>query len=135
MTRFIIICNYVSKIIEPIASRCAKFRFKPIDEATARAHLLSICEKESLECGEETLSQLSKVSRGDMRSAITTLQSARRLFGKRISAQNILDVSQFVPDSDIQKLFDAMMQPSYEKLQKVVQDLVYEGYSALQVFF
>jgi len=47
-TRFCIICNYISKIIDPLASRCVKFRFSSISEEAQRARLGMICEKENI---------------------------------------------------------------------------------------
>ena len=47
-TRFCIICNYISKIIDPLASRCVKFRFSPIGQEAQRERLRKICEAESV---------------------------------------------------------------------------------------
>ena len=52
-TRFCLICNYVSRIIEPITSRCAKFRFKPLDDAILSSRLKAICEGEGVEIDDK----------------------------------------------------------------------------------
>jgi replication factor C subunit 2/4 len=52
-TRFCLICNYVSRIIEPITSRCAKFRFKPLATAVMSDRLKHICKEENVQIDED----------------------------------------------------------------------------------
>jgi replication factor C subunit 2/4 len=80
VTRFVLICNYVSRIIEPLASRCVKFRFKPLHADPMRAQLLMIAAKERVALAPGCVEAILRVSGGDMRKAITTLQSAQALF-------------------------------------------------------
>ena len=75
-----LICNYVSRIIEPLASRCVKFRFKPLHADPMRAQLLMIAAKERVALAPGCVEAILRVSGGDMRKAITTLQSAQALF-------------------------------------------------------
>lgn len=86
-TRFCLICNYVTRIIDPIASRCAKFRFKPLDETNAFSRLEYIAQKEQLSYEPEVIEALLKISAGDLRKAITFLQSAARLTAKKSAPQ------------------------------------------------
>ncbi|CAK9168732.1 unnamed protein product [Ilex paraguariensis] len=93
VTRFFFICNYISRIIEPLASRCAKFRFKPLTEEIMSSRILHICKEESLNLDSEALSTLSSISQGDLRRAITYLQGAARLYGSSISSKDLISVS------------------------------------------
>ena len=81
ITRFCLICNYVTRIIDPLASRCSKFRFKSLDQGNAKKRLEEIAEKEGVKLQEGAVETLIKCSEGDLRKAITYLQSAARLVG------------------------------------------------------
>ena len=76
-----------------MASRCAKFRFKPLSDKTLQDRLQYIAEKEGFVCSDEVLNQLSIVSGGDMRRAITILQSAYRLDGDQLSGDSIIEIA------------------------------------------
>jgi len=52
ITRFCLICNYVTRIIEPLASRCAKFRFKALDSVNTRQRIEFIAEQEHVQMEE-----------------------------------------------------------------------------------
>jgi replication factor C subunit 2/4 len=78
ITRFILICNYVTRIIEPLASRCAKFRFAPLPPASMKGRLLEIAKAEKCNVPEATMEAIMVLSGGDMRKAVMTLQSAHR---------------------------------------------------------
>ncbi|KAL8699075.1 MAG: hypothetical protein Q9201_006205 [Fulgogasparrea decipioides] len=81
ITRFCLICNYVTRIIDPLASRCSKFRFKSLDQGNAKKRLEEIAEAENVRLEEGVIDALIKCSEGDLRKAITFLQSAARLVG------------------------------------------------------
>lgn len=76
-TRFILICNYSSGIIEPLQSRCAIFRFQRLDQASVVKHLSEIAKKEKVKVvGDEVLPAIYEATQGDLRQAINMLQAA-----------------------------------------------------------
>ncbi|KAL1639992.1 Subunit of heteropentameric Replication factor C (RF-C) [Diplodia intermedia] len=81
ITRFCLVCNYVTRIIDPLASRCSKFRFKSLDSGSAAGRLEDIAAAEGVVLGDGAVDALVRVSEGDLRKAITFLQSAARLVG------------------------------------------------------
>lgn len=133
VTRFFFICNYISRIIEPLASRCAKFRFKPLSEEVMSNRILHICNEEGLSLDGEALSTLSSISQGDLRRAITYLQSATRLFGSTITSTDLLNVSGVVPLEVVNKLFTACKSGDFDIANKEVDNIVAEGYPASQI--
>ncbi|KAF2076353.1 hypothetical protein CYY_002359 [Polysphondylium violaceum] len=132
-TRFCLLCNYISKIIDPLASRCAKFRFKPLEETAMIDRLKYISKEEGVNCKDQVYSAIQQVSDGDMRKAITYLQSSFRFFGNNITEQSIYDISGTLPPSLIKQYIDTCKSNSFDKLQSMVQNLINQGYPASQV--
>src|SRR5918911_417490 len=75
-TRFIIICNYLSQIIEPIQSRCVVFRFIRLPKGEVIDHLQMICEKQKVKYEEKALAQIYDMTGGDLRQSINIMQAA-----------------------------------------------------------
>ena len=76
-TRFILVCNYSSGIIEPLQSRCAIFRFQRLDESSVTEHLKTIAKKEKLRpVGDAVFGAIYEASQGDLRQAINLMQAA-----------------------------------------------------------
>lgn len=130
VTRFCLVCNYVSKIIAPLASRCAKFRFSTLTSESMKGRLLHICEREHIifeHCSRSVLDAIVKSSRGDMRSAINLLQTVSQL--PRATPENIVEISGEVPDRVFDDLWSAMTsQSQFEAVTNAVSKFVGEGY-------
>ena len=77
--RFILIANNVSKIIAPIQSRCAVFKFSTIPEKDLISHLKEIAKKEKAKADEKGLAAIYEYSEGDLRHAINLLQATASL--------------------------------------------------------
>ncbi|KAF8411744.1 hypothetical protein HHK36_004302 [Tetracentron sinense] len=120
-------------IIEPLASRCAKFRFKPLSEEIMSSRILHICKEEGLNLDSEALSTLSSISQGDLRRAITYLQGAARLFGSSISAKDLVSVSGVIPQDVVQSLFAACKSGDFDSANKEVSNVIAEGYPVSQM--
>ncbi|KAL6906823.1 P-loop containing nucleoside triphosphate hydrolase protein [Trichoderma evansii] len=155
ITRFCLICNYVTRIIDPLASRCSKFRFKSLDQGNAKRRLESIAEAEGVTLEDGAVDALIKCSEGDLRKAITFLQSAARLVGAKLPGKDgegddsmdvdkrpvtvkiVEDIAGVIPGSTINDLVKAMRSSTsgeaYRSISKVVEDLVADGWSAGQV--
>jgi replication factor C small subunit len=73
--RFILSCNYSSKIIDPIQSRCAIFRFKLLEKKDIEKRIRFIVEKEKLSIQDDTINVLYEGSEGDCRRVINLLQT------------------------------------------------------------
>jgi len=132
-TRFCLICNYVSRIIEPITSRCSKFRFKPLSHPVIKSRLQKVCENENVFITDEALDNLIDLSEGDMRKAITFLQSASRLKGEaEITAEDIMEIAGAIPNNFIDSLISTCYSGSYEKVEHAVKEITLNGFSGSQ---
>ncbi len=101
--RFILSCNYSSKIIDPIQSRCSVYRFKSLSYEALKARILYIAEKEGLKLSEDTVNALNYVSMGDMRRAINALQSVAVL-DTEIKPEMIYEITATARPEEIEDL-------------------------------
>ncbi|XP_044726654.1 replication factor C subunit 4 isoform X2 [Chrysoperla carnea] len=134
-TRFCLICNYVSRIIPPLTSRCTKFRFKPLAEEEIVKRLKHICSEENITCEPQTMDLLVRTSGGDLRRAITCLQSCSRLKGDQvaINKDDVYEVTGVVPDQWIQDFIDICKHKNYSDVETFVNNFISEAYSAGQL--
>ncbi|SPC65250.1 probable RFC2 - DNA replication factor C, 41 KD subunit [Ustilago sp. UG-2017b] len=159
ITRFCLVCNYVTRIIEPLASRCSKFRFRSLDTSSTKTRLEMIAGAESVSFqNSSVLDTLITTSDGDLRRAITYLQSASRLHSiagddkTSVTSESIVEIAGVVPTRVITSLADAVaiepytsdgdedMDPvskkkrdAFERIREQVKIITREGYSITQL--
>ncbi|PPQ77595.1 hypothetical protein CVT25_011387 [Psilocybe cyanescens] len=154
ITRFCLVCNYVTRIIEPLASRCSKFRFTPLDSDSAALRLSHISQEERIDVDKAVIDELISTSAGDLRRAITYLQSASRLSSSttpptKIEPVDIQEIAGVVPTAiiddfarvlgiEVDNTMDVDNSPRMERggfvpIKKYVKFLMREGYSATQI--
>ncbi|EOY16370.1 ATPase family associated with various cellular activities (AAA) [Theobroma cacao] len=126
---YLVFCSHP----EPLASRCAKFRFKPLSKEIMSSRVLHICNEEGLHLDSEALSTLSSFSQGDLRWAITYLQGAARLFGSTISSKDLLSVSGVIPQEVVEALYAACKSGNFDLANKEVNNVIAEGFPVSQM--
>jgi len=132
VTRFIIICNYVSKIIGPLHSRCSKFRFQPVGGDFQKKRLLHICEQERVKVGPNAIDKLIHLSDGDMRCAVNMLQTAVTFYDE-VSADALVEVACAVPEREIASLLQRTKESkSVDDVAAAVRAFLLDGYSGQQ---
>lgn len=135
MTRFCLICNHVSKIIEPIASRCAKFRFSNISEESIKDKLKVIIEKEKVNIDEDELDLLINLSDGDLRKSINYLQyyniinDNNKVLTKEEKKNKINNICGIPEQIIIDNLWYYLLKNNFSELKKYIEYIFMEGYS------
>ncbi len=127
-TRFCILCNYPHKIIEPLASRCLRFRFKPVDHKSAVARLTKICNIEELNYESAALELLISSCGGDLRQAINQLQNISKFSGE-VNISAVIEATGSIPEDAVEE-FVYKSEKSLDELRLVVNhSLVRNGVS------
>ena len=128
ITRFCMICNYVSKIIDPLISRCFKFYFKPITDHNVNMILRKICDSEQINIPGETLETICELSVGDLRRAISLMEVSYKVYGNNISVKIVEDYAGFCPDIIVSKLFEAIKSCELDRLHVTVNEITNDAY-------
>jgi replication factor C small subunit len=121
--RFIMCANYSGKIIEPIQSRCAPFRFTHLPREEHDCYLKDIAAKEEVKLTTEGLDAIFEVCGGDLRRAINTLQSAASL-GKPVDAKVVYSVTGKASPADVQKMLKVAMDGDFMEARKQLRDMI-----------
>ncbi|XP_076670543.1 replication factor C subunit RfC3 isoform X2 [Andrena cerasifolii] len=111
--RFCIICNYLSKIIPALQSRCTKFRFGPLSAEQILPRLDDIIREENLTVSEDGKKALTTLSGGDMRKVLNVLQSTWLAFGS-VTEENVYSCVGHPLPIDIKNIVNWLLNESYE---------------------
>ena len=112
-TRFILVCNYSSGIIEPLQSRCAIFRFQRLGEEPVSEHLRAIAKKEKLRAaGDAVYGAIYEATLGDLRQAINLMQAASA--SGELTADSVKSVSGASAKSRVAEVIAAAIDGDFE---------------------
>ncbi|ABL87834.1 replication factor C small subunit [Pyrobaculum islandicum DSM 4184] len=123
-TRFILLANYVSRIIDPIISRCAVFRFSPMPRHLMAERLKYIAKSEGVEVKEDAIDLIYELSEGDMRKAINILQVAAAT-NKIVDRNVVAAAAAAIRPTDIVELFNLALSGDYLKAREKMRELMY----------
>jgi len=121
--RFILCANYSGKIIEPIQSRCAPFRFTFLPREEHGEYLKHIAGNESLKLLKDGLDAIFEVCGGDLRRAINTLQAAASL-NKPVDAKVVYSITGRASPADVQKMIEIAMKGNFIEARKQLRDMI-----------
>ena len=121
--RFILSCNYSSKIIDPIQSRCAVMRFKPLTSDDIRGFLSRIVSEEKVDIEPEALEGLVRIAHGDMRRAVNSLQVAASL-GKRIDLDLVYQTAGMANPDAVKSMMETALDGNFIQARNQLDDLI-----------
>lgn len=122
-TRFMLSCNYSSKIIEPIQSRCAVYRFKPLSPEAVAKRIGYIAKQEGLEIADGGMKAIEYVAGGDMRRAINALQAAA-LLGEKVDEDTIYRITSTARPEEIKEFITTALAGDFVAARGMLDDLL-----------
>ncbi|SCV00128.1 LAMI_0G03048g1_1 [Lachancea mirantina] len=137
VTRFCLICNYVTRIIDPLASRCSKFRFKALDSNNALARVTQVATQENLIYEKGVLEKILDLSQGDLRRAIMLLQSSskivKHLETPEITALTVDELAGTIPEDLMENLVSIISGADLSRISEYINGLMRSGWSGAAV--
>lgn len=126
--KFILLCNYINRIIDPIISRCAVFRFTNLTKEKIVERLKFIADKEKLLIPQTQANKfydtLFFISGGDLRKAINTLQMSVALeLIDNLDPNEVLKISGFLDDKTLEKLMDAIKAKDIDEVKRLLDTI------------
>ena len=122
-TRFILIANYSSKIIEPIQSRCAVFRFRMLTDADIKKFVERIVDGEKLKITEDAMNAIIHISEGDLRKVSNLLQAVAST-NEKITEDVVYDVVSKAKPTDVRDMMELALKGNFQDARKVLHELI-----------
>ena len=120
---FILSCNYSSKIIDPIQSRCAIFRFAPVKGHHIIRRLEYIAEAENLNISTGAIESIVYFAEGDMRRAVNILQASASMEDE-ITEENIHDVVSKAKPKDVRKIVNKALDGDFLGARELLREVM-----------
>jgi len=131
ITRFCIICNYINQIIEPILSRCVKYKFNPISKNLLIERMSFIARNEKIEIDDTSLDTIITLSEGDARRAVMILQNAQYIYKKKklITSDDIIEVAGGIREDILEFIWNGLKTGDIMKIRDIAIDICKNGYT------
>ncbi len=123
--RFILSCNYSSKIIDPIQSRCAIYRFKPLGPAAVKEEIRRIAKREGLTITSEAMEAIVYIAQGDMRKAINAVQGAA-IISPTIDEKRVYSITSTARPDEINELLSLSLKGDFDGAESLLAHLLHE---------
>ena len=123
--RFIMSCNYSSKIIDPIQSRCAVFRFNNLDEDHVKDYIQRLGEAEDFTISEDAVDAVMRVSNGDLRRVTNVLQTAA-ISTDEIEEEDVYSVAASLRPEEIKEIMEKSLSGRFMEAREELSDLMIE---------
>jgi len=123
--RFILSCNYSSKIIDPIQSRCAIYRFKPLGADAIKEEVRRIAGKEGLRITAEAMDAIVYIAQGDMRKAINALQGGA-IISTTIDEKMVYAITSTARPDEINELLGLSLTGDFDAAESLLNHLLHE---------
>jgi len=124
--RFILSCNYSSRIIPPIQSRCSVLRFPPLRDDDIRRYIDMVCEKEGLNLTIDGFESLLYIGKGDLRKIMNVLQVAAS-YSRDITSDNLYETASAAKPEDITELLELPLGGDFKAGRDKLEYLLTEG--------
>jgi len=121
--RFILSCNYSSRIIDPIQSRCAVFRFARLAPEGVKVMAERIRDGEGLKMGDKALAAVVDLSRGDLRRTVNVLQASAAL-GKEITEDEVYQITSELKGGEVRDVLTTALDGDFLTARGQLQDLM-----------
>jgi len=131
--RFILSCNYSSKVIEPIQSRCVIFRFKPLVFDDVKTIVKRIAKEEKLDVSDNVIKLIYEVSEGDLRRVENILQSCATI-SNEVTERSVNEITSTANPRDVGEILELALNKEFLKSRNKLLDLMLKnGLSGLDV--